>query len=213
MKVSIGIADDQQLFMKSLAALINTFDSCEVVVEALNGEELLKKLLTMDTQPDILLIDVSMPVMDGITTAEIVSKKYPLIKMAALSSTEDDTTIISMIRANCCSYLLKNIHPDELEKAIFEIDEKGYYNADEYNRNYRRLLKQSTLPETSKISAQELKFLQYACTDLTYKAIAAKMHLAERTIDGYRESLFEKLNVQSRVGMALEAVRRKLVEL
>jgi DNA-binding NarL/FixJ family response regulator len=99
MKISIGIADDQQLFMKSLAALINTFDSCEVVVEALNGEQLLKKLLTMDTQPDILLIDVSMPVMDGITTAEIVSKKYPLIKMAALSSTEDDTTIISMIRA------------------------------------------------------------------------------------------------------------------
>jgi DNA-binding NarL/FixJ family response regulator len=108
---------------------------------------------------------------------------------------------------------LKNIHPDELEKAIFEIDEKGYYNADEYNRNYRRLLKQSTLPESSKISEQELKFLQYACTDLTYKAIAAKMHLAERTIDGYRESLFDKLNVQSRVGMALEAVRRKLVEL
>lgn len=212
-KISIGIADDQQLFLRSLASLINTFNCCQVVVEALNGEDLLRQIVALKVKPDILLIDVSMPIMDGIKTAEKISQKYPLMKMAALSSKDDDTTIINMIRASCCSYLLKDIHPDELEKALLEINEKGYYNADEYNRNYRRLLKQSTMQPSIAITEKELKFLQHACTDLTYKAIAAKMHLAERTIDGYRESLFKKLKVQSRVGMALEAIRKKLVSI
>ena len=213
MKISIGIADDQKLFLKSLATLINSFTSCDVVAEALNGEDLLRKLATLESLPDILLIDVSMPIMDGIQTAKNVSQKYPLIKMAALSSKDDDPSIINMIRANCCSYLLKDIDPGELEKALLEINETGYYNADEYNRNYRRLLKKSTVYATTTISDRELKFLQFACTDLTYREIANKMYLAERTIDGYRESLFNKLGVQSRVGMALEAVRRNLVTL
>lgn len=87
MNIQIGIADDQQLFLRSLATVINTFDSCQVVVEALNGEDLLQKLPALETHLDILLINVSMAIMDGIKTAANVSKKYPLIKMAALSST------------------------------------------------------------------------------------------------------------------------------
>lgn len=213
MKISVGMADDQQLFLKSLASLINSFDDFEVTLEALNGEELLQKLSISDPLPDILLIDVKMPILNGIKTAELVSQKYPLIKMAALSSQDDDISIIQMIRANCCSYLLKDIHPNDLERALQEIHQKGYYNADEYNRNHRHLFKQSGAMVTIDFSDREKKFLQLACTDLTYKAIASKMNLAERTIDGYRESLFEKLKVQSRVGMALEAVRRNLVEL
>ncbi|MBE7169542.1 MAG: response regulator transcription factor [Williamsia sp.] len=213
MNISIGIADDQQLFLKSLSVLIDTFDDFEVIVEALNGEDLLQKLAAMKTKPDVLLIDVSMPVMDGIKTAEHVSKKYPFIKMVALSSKDDDMTIISMIAASCCSYLLKDIHPNELERALLEIHEVGYYNADECNRNCRRLLKQSIVSPALVITDKEKQFLQLACTDLTYKAIANKMFLAERTIDGYRESLFQKLNVQSRVGMVMEGVRRNLISL
>lgn len=213
MKINIGITDDHQLFVKSLSLLINSLKSFDVVIEALNGQELIKALDAATIQPDILLLDVNMPVMDGAAAAQSITQKYPLIKLVALSMKEDDTTIINMIKAGCCAYLLKDIHPDELEMALLEIHTKGYYNADASNINYRRLIRLANQQETIVINDRERKFLQLACTDMTYKQIASDMNLAERTIDGYREVLFQKFNVQSRVGMALEAIRRKYVEL
>lgn len=213
MKVKIGITDDQQLFLKSLATLINTFARFEVVLEATNGEDLMRRMATQQHLPEVMLLDVNMPVMDGIKTADAVSAKYPGIKLVALSMKDDDTTIIGMLKAGCCAYLVKDIHPDELEKALEEISTKGYYNADMLNIRYRRLILHGLQTVAVKISDRELDFLKLACSELTYKQIAAKMNLAERTIDGYRESLFGKMQVQSRVGMAMEAIRRNLVEL
>jgi DNA-binding NarL/FixJ family response regulator len=211
--VTIGIADDQQLFLRSLVTLVNTFKRFRVITDALNGEELIKKLETGAEKPDIILLDVNMPVMDGVATAQRIAEKFPAIKLVALSMKDDDTTVISMLKAGCCAYLLKDIHPDELEKALEEINSKGYYNADAANINYRRLIEHKKKQESVKLNDREMTFIQLACSELTYKQIAAEMHLAERTIDGYRESVFEKLNVQSRVGMAMEAIRRKWVEL
>jgi DNA-binding NarL/FixJ family response regulator len=213
MKVTIGLADDEQLFVKSLATLINTFGRFNTVLDALNGEDLLKKLERTAPKPDIILLDVNMPEMNGPAAAREIQKRYPAIRLVALSTKDDDTTIISMLKAGCCAYLVKDIHPDELEKALEEVITKGYYNADAVNINFRRLLLHGDKSGELKISEREMTFLRLACTDLTYKQIASQMGLAERTIDGYREALFEKLNVQSRVGMAMEAIRRKLVEL
>jgi DNA-binding NarL/FixJ family response regulator len=123
----------------------------------------------------------------------------------------DDKTIIDMIKAGCCAYLLKDTHPNELEKALNEIADKGYYNADVSNLNFRRLLQAER--ETISLTEKEKRFLQLACSDKTYKQIAAEMNLSERTIDGYRESLFLKLKVQSRVGLCLEGIRKKIVDL
>ena len=212
-KVTIGIADDEQLFLKSLSTLVNTFENFVIVIEALNGEALLKKLESEKMIPEILLLDVKMKIMDGLTTARIISQKYPFIKIVALSTNDDDTTVINMLRAGCCSYLLKDIHPIELEKALNEIHSTGYYNADTANTNYRRLIVHDTNRQKAILSDREISFLKLACSDLTYKQIASEMHLAERTIDGYRESVFMKLNVQSRVGMALEAIRKKIIPL
>jgi len=212
MKITIGIVDDHQLFLKSLISLIEKFSDVEIVLEALSGEKLLSKLDTMSSVPDIILLDVNMPIMDGAKTAQAISKKYPNIKLVALSMKDDDTSIINMIKAGCCAYLLKDIHPDELEKALGEIHKHGYYNADVANVNYRRLILK-TKEEAVVFSEREMTFLKLSCSDLTYKQIAAEMSLSERTIDGYRESLFEKLKVQSRVGMVLEALRRGLVAL
>ena len=211
LKKNIGIVDDQVLFTKSLSALVNTFRGFTTIIDASNGAELLKKLELMHVLPDIILLDVNMPVMDGVDTAEKLSQQYPLIKLVALSIKDDDKTIIDMLKSGCCAYLLKDIHPDELEKALEEIDSKGYYNADAANINYRRLILSNQKEKTGKLSEREMIFLEYACSDLTYKQIAQKMNLSERTIDGYRESVFEKLNVQSRVGMAMEAIRKKMV--
>jgi DNA-binding NarL/FixJ family response regulator len=212
MKINIGIVDDHQLFLKSLSVLIESFPTFKIVLDALNGEALLNKLATAETLPDILLLDVNMPVMDGANTATIISSKYPQIKMIALSMKDDDVSVIKMIKAGCCAYLLKDIHPDELEKALNEVYTKGYYNADVSNINYRRLILKTNEQEIV-FTERERTFLKLACSDFTYKQIALQMHLSERTIDGYREALFQKMNVQSRTGMALEALRRNLVSL
>ena len=154
-----------------------------------------------------------MPVLNGIKTAEMLAKDFSTIKTVALSMKADDTTIISMLKAGCCAYLLKEIRPDELEKALIEIYTHGYYNADAINLNYRRLIQKSNDDKALALSPREKEFLKHACSDLTYKEIATMMFLSERTIDGYRDSLFIKLNVKSRVGMAMEAIRLNLVSL
>jgi DNA-binding NarL/FixJ family response regulator len=210
MQIPIAIADDQQLFLHSLCTLVNTFTGFTVVSEALNGGDLLKKLEAVQPFPEIILLDVNMPGMDGPATARALSQKYPGIKMVALSIKDDDNTIISMLRAGCCAYLFKDIHPDELEIALEEISTKGFYNADNANINYRRLILHEQENGKKALTEKELLFLQLACSDLTYKQIANRMGLAERTIDGYRESVFNKFNVQSRVGMVIEGIRRNL---
>lgn len=213
MKISIGLVDDHQLFLKSLSLMLNSFQYYEVVLEAINGKQLQEKITHIDKLPDIILIDVNMPVMNGIDTAAWLNEKYPLIRLVALSMNDKDQTIVSMFRVGCCAYLLKDTHPTELEKALSEIYTKGYYNADTCNINFRRLLLNAEEQRKSNITSKELQFLQFACSDFTYKQIAAKMNVSERTIDGYRESLFQKFQVQSRVGLCLEALRKELVRL
>jgi DNA-binding NarL/FixJ family response regulator len=213
MKISVAIADDQLLFLKSLESLINSFRDCETVIDSLNGDELLKALELTNPLPDIALIDVNMPVMNGEETARRISEKYPLIKIVALSMKDDDTTIIKMLKVGCSAYLLKDIHPHELEKALYEIHTTGFYNADAVNLNYRRLILKKEQADRPLLTDRELTFLQLSCSDLTYKQIASQMFLSERTVDGYRESVFQKLNVQSRVGMVLEGIRKNLVSI
>ncbi len=213
MKISVGIVDDHQLFLKSLSLMLSGAEDFTVVVEAVNGKDLQGKIKGIQSIPDIMLIDVSMPVMDGIATAAWLNENYPAIKLAALSMDDSDKAIIAMIKAGCCAYLLKDIHPAELEKALHEISAKGYYNGDASNINYRRLRKAEEDEEKLHLNDNHKQFLQLACSDLTYKQIAAKMNKSERTIDGYREELFQKFNVQSRVGLVLEAIRRDLVKL
>jgi DNA-binding NarL/FixJ family response regulator len=211
MKIKIGLVDDHQLFLKSLALMLQSFDNYEVAVEASNGKNLQEKMEGKKSLPEIILIDVNMPVMDGIATAIWLNENYPTIKLVALSQNDGDRAIINMLKAGCCAYLLKDTHPNELEKALNEIYTKGFYNADASNINFRRFLQLEK--ESLNITEKEKKFLQFACSDITYKQIAEKMNLSERTIDGYRESLFQKFNVQSRVGLVLEAIRRELVSL
>jgi len=213
MKIKIGLVDDHQLFLKSLRLMLESLQGFEVVVEALNGADLQEKLTNKKKLPDIIVLDVNMPVMDGAETAKWLQKTHPGIKLVALSMNDKDNTIIRMIRAGCCAYILKDIHPSMLEEALHQVYEKGYFNSDVSNIHFRRLLVQAEDEMKLNITPKELEFLQLACSDLTYKEIATAMNLSERTIDGYRESLFQKLHVQSRVGLCLEALRKELVSL
>ncbi len=213
MNTLVGLVDDHQLFLKSLSLMVESFGGYEVAVEALNGKDLQDKIKQLKQVPDIMLIDVNMPLMDGIETSSWLNQNYPQIKLIALSMNDKDNAIIKMFKAGCCAYLLKDTHPTELEKAIHEVKTKGYYNADTSNINFRRLLLKADEKPTITLTTREAEFLQSACSDLTYKTIAAQMNLSERTIDGYREALFAKFNVQSRVGLCLEAIRKEFVKL
>jgi DNA-binding NarL/FixJ family response regulator len=210
MKTTIGIIDDHVLFAKSLGLMLNSFKDYDVIIEAQNGKDLQEKLTKQKQAPSILLIDVNMPVMNGVETAKWVSRHHPQVKLVALSMNDEDKIIIDMIRAGCCAYLLKETHPDELEKALKEIHTKGYYNGDASNISFRRQQDPEKITSVL-INDKERIFLKHACTDLTYKQIAALMNLSERTIDGYRETLFGKFKVQSRVGLAMEAIRKGFV--
>jgi len=213
MKITLGLVDDHNLFLSSLPLLIGTLPDLEVIVKATSGPLLLQRLAAMPSPPDIILVDVEMEEMSGPEVAHRIAERYPLVKLVALTMKDDDISIIGMLRAGCCAYLLKGINPSELERALLEVYHTGFYNADGSNIRYRRLVREAQAEPGIVLSEKEKIFLRLACSDLTYKQIAGEMNLSERTIDGYRESLFEKFNVQSRVGMALEAIRLHIVQL
>lgn len=211
MVYEIAIVDDHQLFTKSLEMMVNSFENFKVTLEVHSGAELQQKIGLLPRLPDILLLDVSMPDMNGDKVAVWMSNHYPSVKIAAVTTDDTDKCILSMIKAGCCSYMLKNVHPIELEKGLMEIAEKGYYNADATNINFRRLIDAHN--QEISLTEKERRFLQLACSDDTYKQIASKMEVSFRTVDGYRDSIFKKLNVESRTGMVLEAVRKNWIVL
>jgi DNA-binding NarL/FixJ family response regulator len=209
--INIGLVDDHQLFRKSLSLLLSSFKNTRVVLDATNGIDLQEKLATASVIPEVMLIDVSMPQMDGPQTAEWLHKTYPAIRKVALSMDDKEETVIKMLRVGCCSYLFKDIHPNELEHALDEVHRFGYYNP---AISYQKLMDSAQASDSSMhLTEKELYFLKLSCSDLSYRDIAAIMNLSERTIDGYRATMFTKLNVQSRTGMALEAIRKGFVKL
>jgi len=209
-KYEIGIVDDHQLFAKSLSLLLDSFDRFTVTIDATGGEELQRRLNQMPRVPDIILLDVNMPGMGGITCASWISEQFPAIRIAALTSNDTDTAVTGMIRAGCCGYLLKNTHPNELEKALTAIAEKGYYNSDS-NIDFKRLLRNEE--KHAAISDRERKFLQYSATEFTYHHIAMLMNISRRSVETLRANMFGRLGVQNRAAMVLEAVRRGWVDL
>lgn len=211
MKIKVGLVDDHQLFLKSLSLMLEALKDFEVTIEALNGQDLQKKLMGKNDIPDLMLIDVNMPVMDGFATANWLQEQHPSIRLIALSMNDKDNAIIRMFRAGCCAYLLKDVHPTVLGKALHEVYTKGYYNADSAIFNAGRLLTRLEKELQLKLTPKESLFLKLACSELTYKQIAAEMKVSERTVDGYRESLFQKFGVQSRVGLCLEAIRKEFI--
>ncbi|MDB5206700.1 MAG: response regulator transcription factor [Flavisolibacter sp.] len=213
MKIKVGLVDDHQLFLKSLSLMLETLQNFEVVVEALNGQDLQRKLEGKNELPDLMLVDVNMPLMDGIETTAWLTEHHPSIKIIALSMNDKDTAIIKMFKAGCCAYLLKDVHPSVLEKALHEVYKKGYYNSDAIQLNPGHFLKNPNKDSPPTLTPKEQHFLKYVCSELTYKQIAGEMQLSERTVDGYRESLFQKFGVQSRVGLCLEALRKEFVSL
>lgn len=212
----VALVDDHQLIRNALAELINKFEGYTVIHEARDGQQFLTQLKTYE-HPDIALVDINMPNMDGYETAKQLTQLYPNIKILALSVEDDEEAIIKMLRAGSKGYLLKDTATKEFKLALDEINHKGYYHSDLVANTLLNSIKPSSNGATAKpliqYQAREEEFLQLACSELTYKEIADKMCISPRTVDGYRENLFFKLDVKSRVGMVLFAIKNGIVVL
>lgn len=206
MNKSVIIVDDHNLFGQSLKGLVRSFPEYEVLKVLQNGKELVDYLSAGDSLPDIILLDVRMPVMNGIETMEWIGNNLPNQKVLALTMEDDEETIIKMIRSGCRGYLLKDIEPEEFLFALNCVQETGFYLNEESAVASCSSEKDN---KGEKLSQREVEFLHLACSELTYKEVADEMNLSPKTIDGYRESLFNKLRVRSRVGLVLYAVKIK----
>jgi two-component system, NarL family, invasion response regulator UvrY len=160
------------------------------------------------------LLDVNMPESDGYETARWIYKNYPQVKVLALSMFSDEGTIIRMLRLGAKGYIMKNADPEELKLALDSVLKKDFYLSEYISgKIISGLHKDIDMPEEPiSLNEKEREFLRWVCTELTYKDIAAKMFVSPRTVDDYRNSLFEKLKVKTRIGLVLYAIRNGLVE-
>src|SRR5580658_655526 len=213
-KIQVAIADDHTLLRKALARLVATFDEYAVLFEAEDGKAVKKNILS-HLIPDILLLDVNMPGMDGYDTVKWLYENYPQIKVLALSMYSDEKTIIRMLRLGSKGYILKNIEPDELKLALDSIMKKDFYLSEYISgKIISGLHKDLGNPEDPIVlNDKEKEFLRLVCSELSYKDIADKMFISPRTVDNYRNTLFEKLKVRTRVGLVMFAIKNGLVEI
>jgi two-component system invasion response regulator UvrY len=215
----LALVDDHRLFRKGLISLIEMVcTDCDILFEADNGIDLQQKLIK-GNEPDIILMDVNMPQMDGFATVQWLNENYPLIKILVVTMIEKEESIVRMLKLGVKGYLSKDVEPKELGEALNAVMNKGFYYTDFITGKLVHSLQndndsnKKTSAAIQSMNDREKDFLKLACSELTYNEIAAQMFLSPKTIDGYRNSLFEKLQVKSRVGMALYAVRHGLVQL
>lgn len=215
-KKNIAIADDHVLFRKGIVSLIRLFPEYEVLMEASDGKELIRQIKPGNL-PDIALLDISMPNMDGFSTAQWLQANYPQIRIIALSTMDSEAAIIRMIKNGATGYVMKDAEPGELKQAFDEVLKNGYF----YNeRITRKVMKSIAAPSTdgsllglAKLTDREMEFLKLICTEKSYHEIASDMFVSPRTVEGYRNALCEKLQLKTRTGLVLYAIKNGIVVL
>lgn len=208
MKNRVAVVDDHTLLSEAIAGLVRQFPDFEVVAVCKNGKELLNYLKNSKKHPNIVLMDVNMPVMNGIETTLALSKDFPEVKVIALSIEEDEQIILKMIRAGAKGYLLKDTQKEVLKQALIDVEKVGFY----HSNTVKKILKSAENNPKKEIvlKEREIEFLKLACTEMTYKEIADVMCLSPKTVEGYREALFQKLNVKNRTGLVLYAIKNNI---
>lgn len=213
-KFKVLLADDHVLLRDALANLINSFDEFTVISSAGNGAELFEQI-EKGYVPDLVLLDLNMPMMDGFETTRLLHEKYPDIRILILTMYDSEIALIRLLQLGVRGFLKKDIHPSELKASLLAVANSGYY----YSNNttgklasiFQKHHESQTSIEKSLLNEKEIEFLKFASTDMTYKEIAGQMNMSPRSIDCCRDGLFEKLDVKSRVGLAIYAVKHGIV--
>jgi two-component system, NarL family, invasion response regulator UvrY len=213
-RTQLGIVDDHALMRKALVKFVSSFEEYTVLLEAANGKEMTGQI-QKQVIPDIILLDINMPIMDGYETANWLRRHHPHIKILALSMNGDEASIIRMLRLGAKGYITKNADPEELKLALDSVLKKNFYLSDYISGKIISGLNKDVDKQEGviAITEKEKEFLQHVCSEMTYREIAAQMCISPRTVEDYRQSLFDKMNVRTRVGIVLYAIKHELVEL
>ncbi|WP_290798092.1 response regulator transcription factor [Flavihumibacter sp. UBA7668] len=215
--LQIAMIDDHNLLRNGLAKIINEFDGFEVSIQANNGREFID-LMSTRKKPDIVLLDINMPVMNGYETAKWINSHLPGTKMLVLSMLDTDYAFIRMIRLGARGFMIKDSHPEQFYRALVQLRDEGFYMNEILTPRMANRLKADHSQDTGitqdgqpNLSAKEIEFLKLACTEMTYREIAAAMGISIRTVDSYRDVLFDKLAVTTRIGLVLYAIKNGIV--
>lgn len=210
--IEIAIVDDHKIFSTALENMISANKHYKVSIIGNNGEDFIQKLQDTKSLPEIVLMDVKMPLKDGIETTQYISENYPEIRVIALTMEDNEESIIKMLKAGAKGYLLKDMQPQILFEAIETVYKKGVFYTDNITQNLLKIKAEEKIANEliASLKNTEKEFIRLACSEMTYKEIAEKMFLSPKTIDGYRDSVFSKLDVKSRVGIVLFAIKNGL---
>lgn len=213
MKKTLAIVDDHILIANALSSIISNFSQFEIIFLSDNGLDLQEKIKNSKTIPDVILLDISMPIMDGFETAKWLKDNYPNILIMALSMQDDDKSLIKMIKNGANGYMLKNVHPLDLEIGLNSLIKNGNYFPEWAASKVFTSLGANNIDEIEIVlSDREKEFLKYTVTEMNYREISEKMFCSPRTIENYRDSLFEKLELKTRVGLAVYAMKNGFEE-
>lgn len=213
-KINIVITDDHKLFRKGIIALLDDFDFIGEINEASNGEELMELLAGMKTLPDVILLDLRMPVMDGVEAQQKIRSLYPGIKVIILTMEDDEQYILFLIGEGVNGYLLKNADPDEMETAIKKVVENGFYFSDDISMMVLKNLNKKDKVETifnPDFNERELQVLRLICREYTNAEIAEAFDVSVRTAEGYRQKLVEKVGAKNIAGLVVLALKHKWI--
>lgn len=215
--INIAIADDQLLFRKGMTGLLNSIQGIKVIIEAENGEELLEKIASSEEIMDVVLLDINMPVMNGLETISKIKNSYPFIKCIMLTVHEEEKYIVKLIDAGANAYLPKNSEPEELEKAIQTVVEKDFYFNDKTIEAMRNGFKYDkhkiSLDITDSITNREKEILHLICKEYTAGEMAAELFISERTVNGHRNNLLLKTGCKNTAGLVVFAIKHNLYSL
>lgn len=213
--IKVAIADDHKIFRKGVILSLRPFTNLKFVLEAENGEELLAGIA--EAEPDVVLMDLRMPLKDGIETTKVLTKEYPNIYVLVLSMYEDERFVSHMMENGANGYLLKNAEPQEIRKAIMDVIEKGYYLNNFVNRILLKKAhaKQKVIPTLNNeltLSDRERDVLRFICMEFTAQEIAKKMDISPRTVEAIKDRLMERFGSKNTAGLVFFAVKNNLVD-
>ena len=203
----IALIEDHVLLRNGLAGLINSFEDFRVSIEADHGRDFIQQL-EKEEEPDIALLDVTMPVMNGFETADWIHENLKHTRVLVLSMIDSEAVMISMLKKGARGYLFKDSKPDVFRQALQDVRDTGFYMNDRVSSKVHRYISEPDRQEPGiRLTSRELEFLKLTCSEMPYKEIAQNMGVSPRTVDSYRDTLFDKLGVTSRVGFVLFAIK------
>jgi DNA-binding NarL/FixJ family response regulator len=213
-KISVAIVDDHSLFRKGIRSLLDEYGELEIITEVSNGKLLLESLKIK--KPDVILLDLEMPIMDGAETVSVLKLKYPEIKIIILTMHNEDGLIINLLERGVNGFLPKDTDIEIVVDAIYSVIETDYYFNDHISRTLVKKLASSKKInpafKKSLLTDREIEIVKYICKEFTNKEIAEKLFLSPRTIDTYREKILEKTGAKNTAGIVMYAVKNKMVE-